>query len=149
MSADSVGVAALLAELVAACQAPAGTKWSQPFDALLFGRHSAKLGGLQAELVDAAYDLRCDAGESRSAETLEACGARLLARGGAGVSTLRCLLALRAATPKDTLDGGDRIVRSSERVESSCSGFQHFSSTLFAEQPRSPIKREFSYQPMI
>ncbi len=136
MGGDPVGVAALLAELVVACHAPATTKWSQPFDALLFGRHSTKLGGLQAELVDAAYDLRCVVGESRSAETLEACGARLLALGGAGVSTLRCLLALRAVTPKDTLDDGVSIVRSSERVDSGCPGFQHFSATLFAAQPR-------------
>lgn len=137
MSADR-GVTALLAELVTACQAPTTTQWSRPFDSLLFGRHSATARSLDAELVDAAYDLRCVAGESRSADTLEACGARLLTLGGPAVSTLRCLLALRDVASKDTLDDGVCIARSPERVDSGCSGFQHFSAALFGAQPRSP-----------
>ena len=137
MSADR-GITALLAELVAACHAPKTTQWTWPFDSLLFGRHSATPRSLDAELVDAAYDLRCVAGESRSADTLEACGARLLTLGGPAVSTLQCLLALRDVVAKGTLDDGVCIARSSERVVSGCSGFQHFSAALFGAQPRSP-----------
>lgn len=139
MAADS-GVTSLLAELVGACQAPVHTKWTKPFDALLFGHHSALRGTAarspEAELVDAAYDLRCVAGESQRAEMLEACGARLLSLGGAAVSTMRCLLALRAATPNRVLESR---VYSSSSPEQLTGGpvFQHFSSALFASQPLS------------
>ena len=135
-------VAALLGELSRACRASPAAGWTEPFDALLFGRGqpAGSAGSPAAGLADAAYDLRCVAGEPRRAEALEAGGARLLEQGGAAAAALRCLLALRAVTleaaPDDRAGSGRFALALGQATGRP--GFQHFSAALFDTEPRQP-----------